>query len=404
MSAARRLFFLLSLLFVGAASAQQSDVTFFVIGKHGNFDQSTLGQHTSVDFSFFSEIFLTTDGSASDATLQFPTGEVVPFKDMRDVDGGARDNIFLLAGEERPSSYAALLKSYPDGDYLVSFKTPSGSVQKSVLNFADRPLPKPPLISVRQGDQENCHHLAPGVDAQVTWSPFYGGRADPNGILDDLIFAILTDANGNRVAHSGRPFEGRPFLNYASESFVIPGDALKPDQTFTLSVEHALLDDTTRFDGVPAFTTRAVTTKLAIDTGSSAPEPCTPMPTIPSLTSQTTMFYYKELSAADHFYGEILGLEKTLDWDWVKFYKTGPASTVGLVVEGDGGWHKVQATNAVMLSLVTDEVDAWYQQVKAKKGAVFLKDIADGGPIRSFLLEDPGGYTVEFFQWLELPE
>ena len=27
--------------------------------------------------------------------------------------------------------------------------------------------------------------------------------------------------------------------------------------------------------------------------------------------------------------------------------------------------------------------------------------IGDGGPIRSFLIEDPGGYTVEFFEWLE---
>ncbi|MGY8794367.1 MAG: VOC family protein, partial [Woeseiales bacterium] len=213
---------------------------------------------------------------------------------------------------------------------------------------------------------------------------------------------ILTDAEGNRVAHSGRPFEGRPYLNYSNDRFVIDGDVLKPDETYLLSVEHASLDDTSLFDSVPAFTTRAVTTKLSLRTTSSTQDTCTPM--TPSLTSQTTMFYYKDLERADHFYGNILGLEKTLDWDWVKFYKTGPASTVGLVTEGDGGWHKVQETNAVMLSLVTEEIDAWYEQISGKEGAVFLKDIADGGPIRSFLMEDPGGYTVEFFQWLEPPE
>ena len=57
-----------------------------------------------------------------------------------------------------------------------------------------------------------------------------------------------------------------------------------------------------------------------------------------------------------------------------------------------------------MLSLVTEEVDAWYEQLKDKEELKFLKDIGDGGPIRSFLLEDPGGYTVEFYQWLEAPE
>jgi len=191
-------------------------------------------------------------------------------------------------------------------------------------------------------------------------------------------------------------------FSWTSDNMDFDMQDLAVDETYLLSVEHASLDDTSLFDSVPAFTTRAVTTKLSLRTTSSTQDTCTPM--TPSLTSQATMFYYKDLERADHFYGNVLGLEKTLDWDWVKFYKTGPASTVGLVTEGDGGWHKVQETNAVMLSLVTEEVDAWYEQISGKEGVVLLKDIADGGPIRSFLMEDPGGYTVEFFQWLELPE
>jgi len=402
MIGARILVILLASLVFGSATAQQHDVTFFVIGKHANYEQDLSGTKSPVDFSFFSEIFLTADGSAENPTLRFPSGERVAFQDMRNADGGSQDNIFLISGEHRPSSYGELLQRYPDGNYQISFVTPSGAVQNGNLNFKARPLPTAPTISVHQNDQSDCRLLAPGVDAIVTWSAFSNGRKDPNGILDDLIFVILTDASGNRVAHSGRPFEGNPYLTFASERFVIDADVLKPNQTYILSVEHALLDDTTRFDSVPAFTTRAVTTKLTFSTASSTESACIPM--TPSLTSQTTMFYYKDLERADHFYGTVLGLEKTLDWDWVKFYKTGPASTVGLVTEGDGGWHKVQASNAVMLSLVTDEVDAWYDQVKDREGAVFLKDIADGGPIRSFLMEDPGGYTLEFFQWLAPPE
>ena len=95
------------------------------------------------------------------------------------------------------------------------------------------------------------------------------------------------------------------------------------------------------------------------------------------------------------------GLETTFDWEWVKFYKTGPGSNVGIVQEGDGAWHQVQDRNAVMLSLVTSEVDAWYARLKDRDDVTVLKPIGDGGGIRSFLLEDPGGYTVEFFQWLE---
>ena len=107
-----------------------------------------------------------------------------------------------------------------------------------------------------------------GEALTVTWSDFSQGRADDNGILDDLIFVILQDAKGNRIAHSGRPFENRPYLTYADLEFVIDGKIFESGRSYTLSVEHALLDDTRTFAGVPAMTTRAVTTKLELSVAS----------------------------------------------------------------------------------------------------------------------------------------
>jgi len=248
--------------------AQQNDVTFFVIGKHGNYSQDATGQRTSIDYSFFSEIFLRSNGDAQDATLSFPTGELVEFRDMREVEGGSRDNIFLISGKDRFTSFDQLQERYPDGEYRVSFGTPSGDVSDGLLVFAERPLPDPPEIRVQQEAAAECRVLAPGKDVVVTWGDFARGRADKNGILDDLIFVILTDAEGERVAHSGRPFQGESYLTYANSRFTIDGAVLRPDEEYVLSVEHAILDDTTRFNGVPAFTTRAVTTKLELQTGS----------------------------------------------------------------------------------------------------------------------------------------
>jgi extradiol dioxygenase family protein len=116
------------------------------------------------------------------------------------------------------------------------------------------------------------------------------------------------------------------------------------------------------------------------------------------------MFYYKDLAAADRFYGETLGFQKTLDEDWVKFYQTSTNSTVGLVAEGDGAWHKARDENSVMLSLVTTQVDAWYDRLRQQEGLSLLKDIGNSGPIRHFLIMDPGGYTVEFFEWIREPQ
>jgi hypothetical protein len=44
-------------------------------------------------------------------------------------------------------------------------------------------------------------------DLQISWTPFTTGRADPNGIADDLIFVMLEDCRGKRIYHSGRPLE-----------------------------------------------------------------------------------------------------------------------------------------------------------------------------------------------------
>ena len=122
---------------------------------------------------------------------------------------------------------------------------------------------------------------------------------------------------------------------------------------------------------------------------------------MPTIDSQTVMFYYDDLQEASEFYEQTIGLEKTVDFDWVKFYRISDTSHVGIVRAGAGAYHSPQANNAVMLSIVTSEVDAWYERLKAMKKVHFLREINSGdAPVRSFLIQDPGGYTVEFFQWL----
>jgi len=388
------------LIFLRPLLAQQSDVTFFVIGKHVNYSQDESGQRVPVDYSFFSEIFLTAGGDAGNATLTFPTGETVNYKDMRHAAGGDHDNILLVSGADRYTEFNAMQQRYPDGEYQVSFATPSGSVDSGILRFDNRGLPNAPQILLRQNGIPVCSEVVAGTDLMVSWAVFAQGEADSNGILDDLVFVILTDAAGTRVAHSGRPFEGSRYLTYADTHFTIDGSVLQEGQSYSLGVEHAILDDTTRFDGVPAFTTRAATTKLEIRTSATGAGPCRTPQAVPSISSQITMLYYENIDDASVFYGETLGLKKTFDWTWIRFYQTGPASSVGIVTEGDGAWHQVQERNAVMLSLVTEEVDAWYERLRGRDDVRFLKHIGDGGGIRSFMLEDPGGYTIEFFQWL----
>jgi catechol 2,3-dioxygenase-like lactoylglutathione lyase family enzyme len=55
-----------------------------------------------------------------------------------------------------------------------------------------------------------------------------------------------------------------------------------------------------------------------------------------------------------------------------------------------------------MVSLVTDGLDEWHARLR-EAGVEILSEPADSesAPVRAFLARDPGGYTIEFFRWLD---
>ena len=121
------------------------------------------------------------------------------------------------------------------------------------------------------------------------------------------------------------------------------------------------------------------------------------------ITDSTVMLYYKDLDAPRKFYKDLLGLESTYEDDWVSIYKLTSSSAVGLVLEGGTAYHKAKQDNAVMLSIGVENVDAWYEKIHSTEGVKTLKEIYNHpkAPIRAFLVEDPGGYTIEILQWLK---
>jgi Glyoxalase/Bleomycin resistance protein/Dioxygenase superfamily len=117
--------------------------------------------------------------------------------------------------------------------------------------------------------------------------------------------------------------------------------------------------------------------------------------------AQVTFFYYKDLAAPECFYGEMLGFRKTFDKGWVKFFQLTPRSYVGIVDEARGH-HKALDQKSVMLSMETPKLEDWYERAK-QRGADIQSHpdfpAARQNMITSFMLRDPGGYTVEFFRF-----
>lgn len=125
-----------------------------------------------------------------------------------------------------------------------------------------------------------------------------------------------------------------------------------------------------------------------------------------SMDETITFFYYEDITPAAKFYEEVLQLQKTMDENWVKIYRISATSSVGIVLEGSG-FHSVSRDKPVMLSIVTKDVDAWYERMTSYNAVVVSPLPAPGEegdpddpPVRGFVVEDPGGYTIEFFTWL----
>lgn len=406
-----------------AAYAQETEVNstdtqFLVIGKTANFRQHAGKTSEMINYHFFAEIFVNESGHVTNGTLNNSDIDQMNFADHPSV---------LETHGGRYSTEADLDALYPDGEYLFTY-TETGDnklnipVVLSKKDDGQTRIPTPPVISLSQnGEDITDGMIDPDQDLQISWTPFTEGGPDENGFVDDLVFAVVGNCRGEKISHSGVPFGGGAHLTYADNDVTISKDMFNPGEVYQVSVEHAVMD-TNYVGNVPTIATYASTSFLDFNTSGENVSglDCTPLPVqmdkgqtdrslkgtmdLPTIDEQITMLYYsaEDWDKAVHFYGTDLQLEVTFDEDWVKIFKLNAGAFVGLVKDSDGGFHKPNKDSSVMVSIVSNAVDDYYGAILNAKNIKIEKEIADsdGVPIRAFLIRDPGGYTVEFFQWL----
>jgi catechol 2,3-dioxygenase-like lactoylglutathione lyase family enzyme len=107
-------------------------------------------------------------------------------------------------------------------------------------------------------------------------------------------------------------------------------------------------------------------------------------------------FYYKDMAGIQSFYEDVLGFDLIVDQGWAKIYPIGPTGYFGLVDESRG-MHNFTETKAVTLSIITDDVDGWYEYTKTHDAVEMRsEEISDTERYRAFVAYDPGGYYLEW--------
>lgn len=277
--------FALVLTLVPATSqAQEKDLVFFVVVKSSNYAQARDGSLSLLNYHFFSEIFLKDGGRVTSATIKRKdaVGEPLKYVDRGDsfyVEGGHFDSLKEVD------------IAYPNGKYVFNIDTPSGAIQDLALDLTgpggSSEIPAPITITLHQdGKQIDPLRIDPSKDLVVRWGDYDVGNADPNGIIDDLIFFVVATCHGKRIVHSGLPFEG-PYLTYRATEYRVPAGTLRPGEPHSMFVEFPNQVDTVVVDGVPGFATYATASYLDTQTLGKASGPACPAKPPPMDTGQT---------------------------------------------------------------------------------------------------------------------
>lgn len=237
-------------------------VTFYGAGKVARYQQHLDSSLEYLGPLFFAEIFIAKGGSVTDASVKFPP----PVNERRQLEYRYSESdeigdVMYLSGKAETDDELEL--NFPSGAFEFTFSTPGGNVIDSVVSFEGGAFPIQPVIIFEQDDRPiPFDEVDPTRDLVITWPPFTEGRADPNGILDDLIFVAIDSCKVEDMVHSGRPFEKDDHLTYRAERYVVRAGTFEGGQTYSMYVEHALLPNTQRDYGMPAFATFAASTYM----------------------------------------------------------------------------------------------------------------------------------------------
>jgi predicted enzyme related to lactoylglutathione lyase len=117
--------------------------------------------------------------------------------------------------------------------------------------------------------------------------------------------------------------------------------------------------------------------------------------------SQITLLYFRNIEKAFHFYEDVLGLKVRIDQGYGRIYEVSGSALLGVMDEKRGFLQSGQG-KSIMISLVTDDVDPWYEALE-KRGVKMLSEplTKEDIGIRSFLFEDPEGHILEIQKFLD---
>jgi catechol 2,3-dioxygenase-like lactoylglutathione lyase family enzyme len=117
---------------------------------------------------------------------------------------------------------------------------------------------------------------------------------------------------------------------------------------------------------------------------------------LPDIIATNAFYYYADVHAAWAFYRDTLGFETVADYGFAKILRLADSSYLTLV-QADSGMHSTAEPKTVTLSLITDQLQIWYDHLQTSQVPMRV-DFApqDDQRPNSFVAVDPEGYFLKF--------
>jgi catechol 2,3-dioxygenase-like lactoylglutathione lyase family enzyme len=118
----------------------------------------------------------------------------------------------------------------------------------------------------------------------------------------------------------------------------------------------------------------------------------------PTIEQQVTFLATQDLQANTAFYVDVLGLSLVLDQGACRIYQTGKAAFLGFCQH----LPLVPGQQPVIITLVSQDVDGWYEYVLERGVAVEKRPALNTTyNIYHFFMTDPDGYLIEIQRFLD---
>lgn len=117
----------------------------------------------------------------------------------------------------------------------------------------------------------------------------------------------------------------------------------------------------------------------------------------PPIDSQITFIYTQNLTQSADFYERLLSLPLWLDQTTCRIYQLTNSAFLGICqVSNTSKGKLIENPPNLIITIVTQEVDAWYQTLSAR-GVIFDSPPSYNPTYRIYhcFLKDPNGYLIE---------